>query len=82
MSTAFPVADKFAPVGFSEKAFVACYGMAESTLAISFSKLGAGVVTDVVDGEKLWAEGQARALREAGHAGTRVFISRDRGGPR
>jgi hypothetical protein len=36
-------ADKFAPVGFSEKAFVCCYGMAESTLAISFSKLGTGV---------------------------------------
>ncbi len=36
-------ADKFAPAGFSEKAFICCYGMAESTLAISFSKLGTGV---------------------------------------
>jgi acyl-CoA synthetase (AMP-forming)/AMP-acid ligase II len=52
-------ADKFAPVGFSEKAFVCCYGMAESTLAISFSRLGAGVLTDTVDGSTLWSEGKA-----------------------
>jgi fatty-acyl-CoA synthase len=35
-------ADKFAPSGFSEKAFVPCYGMAESTLAISFSSSARG----------------------------------------
>jgi fatty-acyl-CoA synthase len=52
-------AEKFAPAGFSDKAFVCCYGMAESTLAISFSKFGTGVTTDVVDGEALWAKGRA-----------------------
>jgi acyl-CoA synthetase (AMP-forming)/AMP-acid ligase II len=52
-------ADKFARVGFSEKAFVCCYGMAESTLAISFSRVGTGVTTDVVKGDALWAEGRA-----------------------
>jgi fatty-acyl-CoA synthase len=52
-------ADKFAPIGFDQKAFISCYGMAESTLAISFSKLGTGVTTDVVDGEALWSEGRA-----------------------
>jgi fatty-acyl-CoA synthase len=52
-------ADKFAPAGFSDKAFVCCYGMAESTLAISFSKAGAGVTTDVVDGRELWSKGRA-----------------------
>ena len=52
-------ADKFAPIGFDQKAFISCYGMAESTLAISFSKLGAGVTTDVVDGDALWSEGRA-----------------------
>jgi fatty-acyl-CoA synthase len=55
-------ADKFAPVGFSEKAFVCCYGMAESTLAISFSKAGTGVRTDIVDGDELWAKGRAVPL--------------------
>ncbi|MEP7121961.1 MAG: AMP-binding protein, partial [Byssovorax sp.] len=52
-------ADKFAPIGFDQKAFISCYGMAESTLAISFSKLGTGVTTDVVDGDALWSEGRA-----------------------
>lgn len=52
-------ADKFAPIGFDQRAFISCYGMAESTLAISFSKLGAGVTTDVVDGSALWSQGRA-----------------------
>jgi fatty-acyl-CoA synthase len=52
-------AEKFAQVGFSERAFVSCYGMAESTLAISFSRLGEGVVTDTVKGDTLWSSGRA-----------------------
>ncbi|HVY48339.1 MAG TPA: fatty acyl-AMP ligase, partial [Minicystis sp.] len=52
-------ADKFAAVGFSDKAFVSCYGMAESTLAISFSRLGDGVVTDTVEGDALFSKGEA-----------------------
>ncbi|EYF01012.1 fatty acyl-AMP ligase [Chondromyces apiculatus] len=56
-------ADKFARVGFDEKAFVCCYGMAESTLAISFSKINTGVVTDTVKGDALWAEGKAVPVR-------------------
>jgi len=56
-------AKKFAPYGFNEKAFMCCYGLAESTLAVSFS-LGDGVVTDVVDGDKLWSEGRAEPLGE------------------
>jgi fatty-acyl-CoA synthase len=61
-------ADKFASVGFSEKAFVCCYGMAESTLAISFSKLGDGVLTDAVDGEALWSRGRAEPVGSAENA--------------
>ena len=57
-------ADKFAPAGFDQRAFVSCYGMAESTLAISFSKLGSGVTTDVVDGAALWSTGRAVPLAE------------------
>lgn len=52
-------ADKFSAVGFSDKAFVCCYGMAESTLAISFSSVGKGVMTDRVDGDALWSRGEA-----------------------
>ncbi len=51
--------EKFSPIGFDPKAFVSCYGMAESTLAISFSKLGAGVITDTVSGDALWSAGKA-----------------------
>jgi fatty-acyl-CoA synthase len=52
-------ADKFSAVGFSESAFTCCYGMAESTLAVSFSTLGHGVKVDAVLGDKLWGEGKA-----------------------
>lgn len=54
-------AQKFAPIGFDEKAFVCCYGMAESTLAISFSAAGTGIHTDTVEAEALWSKGHARA---------------------
>ncbi len=53
-------AERFASIGFSPKAFVGCYGMAESTLAVSFSRLGDGVAVDHVDGDGLWAERKAR----------------------
>lgn len=48
------------PSGFDKKAYVACYGMAECVLAISFAPLGEGLDVDVVD-RKLMAEtGEAR----------------------
>ena len=52
-------ADKFRAVGFSDRAFVSCYGMAESTLAISFSRAGAGVQTDTILAERIWTKGIA-----------------------
>lgn len=61
-------AEKFGPVGFNEKAFIATYGMAESTLAISFSKLGDGVVVDRVNPEALWEEGNAAVAKEGDEA--------------
>ena len=44
-------AKALAPAGFDEKAFLACYGMAECSLAISFSPLFQGHTTDCVDGD-------------------------------
>ncbi len=44
-------AEALAPAGFNEKAFLACYGMAECSLAISFSPLFEGHSTDCVDGD-------------------------------
>ena len=42
-----------APAGFDPRAFVPCYGMAESSLAISFSPLWQGVVVDWIDANHL-----------------------------
>ena len=40
------------------------YGMAESTLAISFTELGEGMKTLSVDGETLWGENRAKVVPE------------------
>jgi len=42
-----------APAGFDPRAFVPCYGMAESSVAISFSPLNKGVIVDWVDADHL-----------------------------
>jgi acyl-CoA synthetase (AMP-forming)/AMP-acid ligase II len=57
-------AEKFEKVGFSPKAFTGCYGMAEATLAVSFSPIGEGVIVDRVDGDALWSRGEATPLTE------------------
>jgi fatty-acyl-CoA synthase len=53
-------ADMLAPSGFNPKAFTACYGMAECSLAVSFSPLDIGIQLDTVDAEFL-AEKQKAA---------------------
>lgn len=42
-------AETFKEVGFSDKAFLPSYGMAECTLAISFAEVGKGLEVDLVD---------------------------------
>ena len=49
-------ASSFAKVGFSKNALLPSYGMAESSLAISFTELSEGMKTLAVDGETLWSE--------------------------
>ncbi|MFC3102440.1 fatty acyl-AMP ligase [Salinisphaera aquimarina] len=46
-------AETLAPAGFDSRAFLACYGMAECSLAISFAPLDTGLEIDTVDAEKL-----------------------------
>ena len=48
-----------APAGFNPKAFVACYGMAECGLAISFAPLNQGIDVDLVDKELVATSGRA-----------------------
>jgi fatty-acyl-CoA synthase len=45
--------ERFAPHGFAAEAFVPSYGMAEATLALSFTPSGQGAKIDKVDGEIL-----------------------------
>jgi fatty-acyl-CoA synthase len=54
-------ADKFAPVGFNARSLLPCYGMAESTLAISFGRVGEGIRSERIDSAKL-AEGHAELV--------------------
>ena len=53
-------ADMLAPSGFNPQAFTACYGMAECSLAVSFSPLDIGIQLDSIDAELL-AEKQTAA---------------------
>ncbi|MBL0715268.1 MAG: fatty acyl-AMP ligase [Desulfosarcina sp.] len=45
--------EMLAPSGFNPGAFLACYGMAECSLAVSFSPLGQGIQVDEVEAETL-----------------------------
>jgi len=52
-------ADALAPCGFDQKAFVACYGMAECVLAVSFAPLNLGLSVDYVDQDIMTSTGKA-----------------------
>jgi fatty-acyl-CoA synthase len=57
-------ADAFAHVGFKRTALLPSYGMAESSLAISFTELFEGMKTISVHGPTLWEKGDARLVPE------------------
>ena len=67
----------FAPCGFKKEAFLACYGMAECGLAVSFAPLDSPLQVDHVDGEQLSYSKKAVPLEisQKGEAGrTRTFV--------
>ena len=66
-------AERFGPQGFSTGAFVPCYGMAEATLALSFTPPGQGALQDVIDGTILEREHRAVPASK-GTARTRSFV--------
>lgn len=66
-------AECFGPQGFSAAAFVPCYGMAEATLALSFTPPGQGAVEDVIDAKILEDEHRAVPAR-TGSTRTRSFV--------
>jgi fatty-acyl-CoA synthase len=47
------------PCGFDRRAFLACYGMAECTLGVSFSPLSTGFTTHHIDSDQLSENHQA-----------------------
>ncbi|MFZ5932356.1 MAG: fatty acyl-AMP ligase [Pseudomonadota bacterium] len=60
-------AESFAPSGFRRQAFVASYGMAEATLAISFAPLETGIETDHIDLDQLEALAVATPVKSNGN---------------
>jgi len=58
-------AETLKPCGFNEKAFVACYGMAECVLAVSFAPLDHGLSIDYVDQDTMTASGKAIPLDQS-----------------
>ena len=59
-------AEKFASAGFDENAFLPCYGLAESTLAVTFSKIGKGCKSIQVDSKTLIDKRMAARLQTDG----------------
>ena len=67
-----------APAGFKKSSFVAGYGMAECSLAVSFSKPGRGLMVDHIDPEPLSVSRQAmpvEMLPDRGKSGIRSFVN-------
>ncbi|MDP9151695.1 MAG: fatty acyl-AMP ligase [Myxococcota bacterium] len=62
----------FASIGFKKQALLPSYGMAESSLAIAFSDLGAGMKTIGVDGPALWETATAKIVAEEDERAVRL----------
>ncbi|MDO9461105.1 MAG: fatty acyl-AMP ligase [Alphaproteobacteria bacterium] len=60
-------AESFAHSGFRRQAFVASYGMAEATLAISFAPLATGIETDNIDLDQLETSAIATSVKSNGN---------------
>lgn len=52
-------AEALSPCGFDERSFVACYGMAECVLAVSFAPVNLGLSVDYVDQHMMNMSGKA-----------------------
>jgi fatty-acyl-CoA synthase len=61
-------AEAYAPAGFDARAFLASYGMAEATLALTLTPAGAGLRTDIADLERLEQDGLAAAPHNGARA--------------
>ena len=68
-------AEALAPAGFDQRAFLACYGMAECSLAVSFTPLFQGYSTDLIDIDHLADHKQAVPVSsESSELRSREFV--------
>jgi len=67
-------AQTFEPFGFSENAFCASYGLAESVVGVSFSIPGTGMQQDYISKKALAEEHRARVIPDDGSAVGRSFV--------
>jgi fatty-acyl-CoA synthase len=67
-------AETLSPAGFDKSAFVAGYGMAECTLAVSFSPLGQGLTVDNINRDHL-AHYQKAVPVNSTTSGVKTFVS-------
>jgi fatty-acyl-CoA synthase len=65
----YQFAEFLEPCGFNKEAFCACYGMAECSLAVSFSPLNLGLDIDTVDGDHLSEHRQALPVESGSNNG-------------
>ena len=69
-------AELLEPCGFDRRAFLACYGMAECTLGVSFSPLWTGFTTHHIDSDHLADHHRAVLLEESdGRGRGRQFVN-------
>lgn len=67
-------AERFASTGFPANAFMPCYGLAENTLAVSFSAAGVGMQVDRVDRDMLEQHAKATQPSDSARA-INTFVS-------
>ena len=67
--------DAFGPYGFRRTAFVPSYGMAETSLAVSFAPLDTGMQVDVIDRRSMADEGVAVPAPAGDPAQGRAFVA-------
>lgn len=68
-------AQAFSDSGFRETAFVPSYGMAETTLAISFAPLNTGAVVDYIDRRRMTETGIAMPAIDGDPPDVRGFVA-------
>jgi len=73
-------AGKFAAAGFSQKALLPCYGLAEATLIVSAAKRGGGLSQKEI---RAWGTGVPRAYVSCGAAaeGSAIVLRDEKGAP-